>query len=157
GAECSKVHPAIRYHCCQEWISSYLGEASMVKETEVRRVLVPLAELAARLEVTILLIAHLNKRSDVSALHKIMGAVAISGVARGAWMFAEGPEDEDCYLMVRGKLNVGKKVEGLRYSIEAREVPACGEAPFINWEGPTEVSAGQVFGLFGPMESGKAD
>jgi putative DNA primase/helicase len=138
-------------------ISSYLGEASMVKETDVRRVLVPLAELAARLEITVLLIAHLNKRSDVSALHKIMGAVAISGVARAAWMFAEDPENEDAYLMVRGKLNVGKKTEGLRYCIEAKEIPDCGEAPFIKWDGTTEVSAGQVFGLFGPMESTKAD
>lgn len=132
-------------------ISSYLGEASMVKETDVRRVLIPLAELAARLEITVLLIAHLNKRSDVSALHKIMGAVAISGVARAAWMFAEDPENEDSYLMLRGKLNVGKKTEGLRYSIHAKEIPDCGEAPFVKWEGTTDVSAGQVLGLFGPM------
>lgn len=138
-------------------ISSYLGEASMVKETDVRRVLVPLAELAARLEVTVLLIAHLNKRSDVSALHKIMGAVAISGVARAAWMFAEDHENEDTYLMVRGKLNVGRKSEGLRYSIAAKTIPECGEAPFIKWEGTTSVSAGEVFGLLGPMEESKAD
>lgn len=145
-------HRAIRFLVVDP-ISSYLGEASMVKETDVRRVLIPLAELAARLEITVLLIAHLNKRSDVSALHKIMGAVAISGVARAAWMFAEDPENEDCYLMVRGKLNVGKKTDGLRYSIHAKEIPDCGEAPFIKWEGTTEVSAGQAFGLFGPIGS----
>lgn len=145
-------HRAIRFLIVDP-ISSYLGEASMVKETDVRRVLIPLAELAARLEITVLLIAHLNKRSDVSALHKIMGAVAISGVARAAWMFAEDPENEDCYLMVRGKLNVGKKTDGLRYSIDEKEIPNCGKAPFINWEGSTDISAGQVLGLFGPMGS----
>jgi hypothetical protein len=149
-------HRAIRFLVIDP-ISNYLGEASMVKETDVRRVLVPLAELAAALEVTILLIAHLNKRSDVSALHKIMGAVAISGVARAAWMFAEDPENEGSYLMVRGKLNVGKKTEGLRYTITAKGIPDCGEQPFINWNGTTDVSAGQVFGLFGPVETDKKD
>lgn len=59
--------------------------------------------------------------------------------------------------MVRGKLNVGKKTEGLRYSIAAKTIPDCGEAPFIKWEGTTNVTAGQVFGLFGPMEESKAD
>ena len=147
-------HPAIRFLVIDP-ISNYLGEASMVKETDVRRVLVPLAELSARLEVTILLIAHLNKRSDVSALHKIMGAVAISGVARAAWMFAEDPENKDSYLMVRGKLNVGKKSEGLRYTITAKEIPGCGDNPFVKWNGTTDISAGQVFNLFGPVETGK--
>src|SRR6266853_246423 len=69
-------------------------------------------------------------------------------------MFAEDPENENNYLMVRGKLNVGKKTQGLRYSIQAKGIPDCGESPFIKWEGTTDVSAGQVFGLFGPMESG---
>jgi hypothetical protein len=83
-----------------------------------------------------------------------MGAVALAGVARAAWMFNLDPEDEDreTYLMVRGKLNVGKKTEGLRYSIRAKEIPRCGSQPYIEWGGATSISAGKALGLFDPFD-----
>jgi hypothetical protein len=62
--------------------SSYLGEANLEKEREIRAVLMPISQLAERLDATIILILHFNKRGDVKAIHRLLGAVAFSGVAR---------------------------------------------------------------------------
>jgi putative DNA primase/helicase len=133
--------------------SSYLGGARMEKEQEIRRALGPLAKLAERLGVTFLLVMHNNKRADVSALHRIMGAVAMSGVARIVWLCAQDPEDEDNYLFLCSKANIGRMPKGLQYGIEGKELPGVGDIGTIVWKGTTEVSADQALSLKG--ESGK--
>ena len=140
-------------------ITSYLGKANSNDEQEVRRVLVPLADLASETGVTVVLVAHFNKRSDVSALNKIMGAVALPGVSRSAWMFAEVSSDEDGepsdrYHMLQGKLNVSKKKKGLEYTIGSKQIlpKPAEEIGFIVWGSETNVTADKAFNsnTFGP-------
>ncbi len=137
-------------------VSSYLGRTKPNDEQEVRRVLVPLADLASDTGVTFVLVAHFNKRSDVSALHKILGAVAMTGVARAAWMFAADEEDEDNerYLMLQGKLNVGKKQKGLEYTIGSKQVlPEPAESTgVIVWGKASDVTAEKALGSIGAFK-----
>ena len=137
-------------------VSSYLGRTKPNDEQEVRRVLVPLADLANETGVTFVLVAHFNKRSDVSALHKILGAVAMTGVARSAWMFAadEDDEDGDRYLMLQGKLNVGRKQKGLEYTIGSKQVlPAPAESTgVIMWGKETDITAEKALGSIGAFK-----
>ena len=144
----------------------------MWKEQMIRSVLVPLADMAAQLDVTFVLIAHFNKRSDVkAALDKVMGAVALQGVCRAAWLFApEEPEEEDGedvegisiekrieeprYLMVRGKMNLGRKTDGLTYTIAEKELPT-GATPYVQWGDPTSVSAEAALSLSDAPLAGK--
>jgi AAA domain len=135
--------------------SSYLGNARMEKEQEIRRALGPLAQLAERTGVTFLLVMHNNKRADVSALHRIMGAVAISGVARIVWLCAQDPEDEDNYLFLCSKANIGRMPKGLQYGIEGKELPGVGNIGTIVWKGTTDVTADQALILKSGAESGK--
>lgn len=127
--------------------SSYLGNARMEKEQEIRRALGPLAQLAERMDVTFLLVMHNNKRADVNALHRIMGAVAMSGVARIVWLCAQDPEDEDNYLFLCAKANIGRMPKGLQYGIEGKELPNVGSIGTIVWKGTTEVSADQALSM----------
>jgi putative DNA primase/helicase len=137
-------------------VSSYLGRTKPNDEQEVRRVLVPLADLANETGVTFVLVAHFNKRSDVSALHKILGAVAMTGVARAAWMFTADDDDEDSerYLMLQGKLNVGKKQKGLEYTIGSKQVlPEPAESTgMIVWGNATDVTADKALGSIGAFK-----
>ena len=147
----------------------------MWKEQMIRSVLVPLADMAAQLDVTFVLIAHFNKRSDVkAALDKVMGAVALQGVCRAAWLFApeetedeEGGEDvegisiekrieeqEPRYLMVRGKMNLGRKTDGLTYTIAEKDLPT-GATPYVQWGEPTSVSAEAALSLSDAPLGGK--
>jgi len=87
-------------------VSSYLGKADMNKEQSLRAVLTPVGELAEEKSVTIIGNSHFNKRVDVSALHKVSGAVAMTGVARAVWLFARDDKDKGLFHMLLGKGNL---------------------------------------------------
>jgi hypothetical protein len=73
----------------------------------------PLAELADKTGVTFRLVMHFNKRADVSALYRIIGAVEMSGVARAVWLCAPDPDDEG-FVFLCAKMNIAKMPDGLR-------------------------------------------
>lgn len=145
-------------------VTSYLGNVKPNDEKEVRKVLIPLAAVARDFDVTFILNAHFNKRGDVSALHKILGAVAMTGVARAVWLFAEDKESPDPenpkYLMLQGKLNVGRRQKGLEYTIGERQIPlpdgGTTSVGFIQWGEATDKTADAALGSIGAFgdESG---
>ena len=127
-------------------ITNYFGKANMNRDQELRAVLVPIKELADRVNVTFIGVGHFNKRTDVTALQRVGGAVAMSGVARAVWMFMKNPEIEGEYLMLLGKGNLTKKRTGLRYRITEKIVTLTDSVttgvPSIDWQrGDATVSA----------------
>jgi hypothetical protein len=141
-------------------VSNYLGRVNMNREQEVRSILVPLKSLAARTGISILGVMHLNKNNQTSAIHRIGGAMAFSGVARAAWMFMSDTVDKDVHMMLRIKKNIGLKVGGLKYKINSKALVIDGEEtqqPYITWLGPTDDVADDVLtaGIMGrPPEKG---
>ncbi len=127
-------------------ISSYLGRSDLNKEQELRRVLVPIKDVAERTGVTIIGLGHFNKRADVNALGRVSGAVAMSGVPRAVWTFGKSPTEDDVFLMQRGKLNVAARTTGLRYRFGVKDLPT-GTAPFIEWGGEETRSAEEILDL----------
>lgn len=120
-------------------VSSYIGEASMDREQEVRRVLGPLARLAEELNIAVILVMHFNKRGDVSALHRVMGAVGMTGVARAVFLFAEDKDESGSFFFLCEKMNISKKPQGLKYRIEEKSL-SVGPYPLIAWNGTTDIS-----------------
>jgi putative DNA primase/helicase len=133
-------------------VTSYLGDASMNKEQEVRRVLGPLAQLAEETGVAVILVMHFNKRNDVSALHRVMGAVANTGVGRATFLFAEDKDNKKSFLFVCAKFNIGPLPDALRYGITTKRL-SVGDIPRIEWRGTIEISADQALSPTG--DSGK--
>jgi hypothetical protein len=89
-------------------ITAYLGaQVDINKDSHVRQVLTPLALMAERLGVAILLVRHLNKDEAKSAMNRGMGSVAFVGVARMALLFVENPYKEGERLLGRYKGNIG--------------------------------------------------
>jgi hypothetical protein len=96
-------------------------------------------------------VMHLNKVGDQSAIHRIGGAVAFTGVARAVWMFAADEENPDHHLMLRVKNNIAdpKKSGGLKYRIPAKPIHIEGQQiymPYIEWVGKTDSNADAIFG-----------
>ncbi len=150
-----KEHPQIRLVIVDP-LSNYLGRANMNREQEVRQVLVPLKNLAARTGVAIVAVMHLNKSTDSSAIHRIGGAVAFTGVARAVWLFTEDPNDQQKHLMLRVKGNIAKSVGGLSYRIQAKPVTVEGSPeyqPYVEWQGETDQVASDV--LVGGAPAGR--
>jgi putative DNA primase/helicase len=139
-----KMKPTIRVVCFDP-LTGYVGRAKINDDQELRRVLIPLRELAERAQVTIVGLGHFNKRSDVSALHRVGGAVAMSGVARAVWMFTKDPDDSGLYKMLLGKGNLTKKRTGLKYRFEEKMITLPDQSttgvPVITWEGEVTETA----------------
>src|SRR5207244_482487 len=66
---------------------AYIGKSGIDdhKDSDLRALLGPLAELAARHAVTILLVKHLNKGVTAKAVHKVGGSVGYVNAVRAAF------------------------------------------------------------------------
>jgi len=123
-------------------VSNYLGAKSMNGEQDVRSVLIPLREAAAKHGVAVILVMHLNKKADLDAINRVGGAMAFLGVCRCSWLFARDEKNPDGtpsknFSMTKIKNNL-TAVEhgGIAYTVEVASVPTeDGPAitPYVVW------------------------
>ena len=64
------------------------------RDAEIRRVLDPLAALAARRRFASLAVVHLNRRTDTDVLNRITGSGGYGGSARSILTFGRHPEND---------------------------------------------------------------
>ncbi len=110
-------------------VSAYLGGTDSHKNADVRALLAPLAEMAARRGVAVVGITHLNKGGG-AAMYRAMGSLAFVAAARAAYLVAKDPDDPDRRLMLPIKNNVGDDRTGLAYAI----AEGVNGAPLVVWE-----------------------
>jgi putative DNA primase/helicase len=103
-------------------ISAYLGGTDSHKNSEVRALLAPLGELAARHNVAIIAISHLNKASAAQAMMRVTGSLAFVAAARAAYLVASDPADKERRLFLSIKINLAKEPGGLAFRIEGATV-----------------------------------
>ena len=116
-------------------ISSFLGKANMIKETEVREVLQPLVQLSANKKLSVIMVAHFNKGSHETAMNKVGGAKAIVGQGRAAWVCCReakpkttpdgsSPVEDDrrLFLKLKSNLTSASKTSGLVYQIRTAKI-----------------------------------
>jgi hypothetical protein len=133
-------------------ITAYLGNGiDMYRDSDLRRVLTPLAAMATRAGVAVVLVRHLNKNTSTSALHRGLGGVGFIGVARFGLLFAPNPDAEGEVLVSRHKGNVGQPPPTLAYRIV--QMGEAENMPRISWLGTRETSAGTALAA----QSGSGD
>jgi hypothetical protein len=125
-------------------LTSYLGKVDSHKNAELRAVLEPLGEMAARLGVAVLAITHLSKNSNGSPNNRFIGSIAFVAAARAAFIVARDPEDKDRRLFMQTKNNVGPDAPSLAFRIGLNETAPGILAPMVLWEGETNVTAEEV-------------
>ena len=111
--------------------TSYLGGVDDHKNAELRGLLTPLKNWAAKRRVAIVLNNHVNKATGptVDAASRVMGSVAWVNAVRSAHLFTRDQDDQDKVLMVPIKTNIGKRPPGLAYRIE----PTIGDLARVEW------------------------
>ncbi|MDP6582331.1 MAG: AAA family ATPase, partial [Vicinamibacterales bacterium] len=88
-------------------LMAYLGgEVNSHRDQDVRRALAPIAQLAERTGVAVLIIRHLNKDQGGKAIYRGGGSIGISGAARSVLLVAEDPDDLDRRILVPVKANL---------------------------------------------------
>ena len=115
-------------------LSAYLGgRVNAWREDDVRRVLGPVAAMAARHGVAVLGIMHPNKSTTATVLHRISGSAAFGNSARMVWMVAPDPTDEteQRKLFLPSKANiVAPGIGGLAF----KTVQDSKGQPVVEWE-----------------------
>lgn len=138
-------------------ISSYLGKSDSYKDTEMRRVLAPLAVLADKHKVAIVALVHMTKGSkDGKALYRAMGSIAFAALARIVLAAGSDPEvSTRCYLMPV-KQNICQPAATLAYGLTSDPDDEDGPA-VLAWEGaPVDgVRADAILG--GGISSGERE
>lgn len=110
-------------------ITAYCGSVDSHKNADVRGLLKPLSDMAAKHGVAIVAITHLRK-GEGSAIYRSMGSLAFVAAARSAWAVMRDPEDETKRLFLNVKNNVGTNGGGLAY----RLIGSPGSIPTVVWE-----------------------
>ena len=138
-------------------VSAVTGDSH--KNTEVRRALQPLVDLAAACQCALLGITHFSKGGQGSdPSQRVIGSVAFTAVARVVLVAAKvkSEDGEDTRILARSKSNIGPDDGGFQYHLEQIEVDAFPgiEAARIAWGKSVDGNASQL--LTDPNESNAA-
>lgn len=113
-------------------ISAYLGETDSHRNAQVRGLLAPLANLAARHDLAVLCVSHLNKSTGTQAIYRTMESLAFVAAVRAAWCVAKDKEDPLRRLLLPLKANLCKEPTGLGFVVASAPMdPATG---MLVWE-----------------------
>jgi 5S rRNA maturation endonuclease (ribonuclease M5) len=101
-------------------ITAYIGNINQNANNEVRAALIPLVDMAQRLNITILGINHLSKKADLEMKHRTLGSIGFNAAARSVWGVTQDKGDDtgETRLFQKIKANLSVKVKGLSYSIQ---------------------------------------
>jgi hypothetical protein len=113
-------------------ISAYLGKTDSHNNGEVRGLLAPLADLAARYRVAIVAVSHFNKSAG-EAINRVMGSLAFVAAGRAAFVFVKDQDDPTGArrFMLPLKNNLSADRAGLAYRLLS---PCPGAMPAVAWE-----------------------
>lgn len=100
-------------------ISAYLGGTDSHKNADIRALLAPLSDLAAKHKIAVIGVTHLNKSQSRQALQRVTGSLAFVAAARGAFVVAKDQNEPDRRLLLPIKNNIGDDRTGFGFSIES--------------------------------------
>lgn len=109
-------------------IGAFLSAATDThRDASVRRALAPLAALADRLDLVVLVVAHLTKDESSKLVNRVSGAGAFVNAARSMFVLAPSPDDPDGdqgseRVLVHVRSNWGRLAPTLAARVESREV-----------------------------------
>lgn len=132
-------------------ISAYMGHVDSHKNSDVRGLLAPLAELAQHARVAVIGITHLNKGAS-KAIYRTMGSLAFVAAARAVWGIVEDEDRPGRVLMLPVKNNIAPKEDGLAYQILSHELGGS----YLEWE-PESVEASMDETLYQDGERSAVD
>lgn len=100
-------------------ISAYLGGTDSHKNSDIRALLSPLSDMAAKHNVSVLGVTHLNKSQSKQALQRITGSLAFVAAARAAYVVAKDQDSPERRLLLPIKNNIGDDRTGFAFTIES--------------------------------------
>lgn len=115
-------------------VSAVTGDSH--KNTEVRRALQPLVDLAASMGAALVGISHFSKGGQgQDPASRVVGSIAFTAVARVVMVAAKVKAEDgvDKRILARGKSNIGPDDGGFEYNIEQTEPLPGIHASLVTW------------------------
>ena len=129
-------------------ISAFLGsEVDSHRQSDVRGLLAPLADFAARHGVAVVLVAHLNKGAGLDAMARVAGSGAFVAASRSTLLVARDAADPERRLLLPAKNNLGRDVGGLAFTVEGVDIfdeDGAIATSRIVWAGQTDITANEA-------------
>lgn len=126
-------------------VSAVTGDSH--KNTETRRSLQPLVDMASSMHAALLGITHFSKGGQGSdPAQRVIGSVAFTAVARVVLVAAKvrSEDGQDRRILARGKSNIGPDDGGYEYHLEQFEALPGIEASRVSWGKAVEGSAREL-------------
>ncbi len=126
-------------------VSAVTGDSH--KNTEVRRALQPLVDLASAMGAALVGISHFSKGGQgQDPASRVVGSIAFTAVARVVLVAAKvkGEDGQDRRILARGKSNIGPDDGGFEYAICQTEPLPGIRASRIEWGAQVEGSAREL-------------
>lgn len=121
------------------------GEIDSHKDSDIRRVMYQLRQIAEETTAAFLIVRHLNKLINVSdAMYRGGGSIGIIGACRSAMLVGKHPENEDQRVLVSVKSNLCAKPLPLAYRIGGEQGIKVFGIPKVEWLGVAEIEADEV-------------
>jgi hypothetical protein len=114
-------------------LSAYFPHASGNDNVQVRKMLHPLVELAARYKVAIVGVTHLNKSISQPGHYRTLGSQAFTAVARAVWGVARCKGEPTGRLFLPIKNNLGPAPKGLAFHLKDDGVSWDQDPPPDDW------------------------
>ena len=139
-------------------VSAVTGDSH--NNTDVRRALQPLVDLAASCRCAVLGISHFSKGGQgQDPTQRVVGSIAFGAVARVVLVAArvKGEDGESRRILARSKSNIGPDDGGFEYHIEQSEPLPGIEACYIEWGEPVAGTARELLADAEDQSSDSAD
>jgi hypothetical protein len=158
-----KLEAAIREvgakHVLVDPINAFLPNTDSWKDTAIRSALRPLRDLSERMDIPLIAVMHLNKKTEQSGLNRINGSVGYGAMARAVYLIAKDPDDETLRQFHCLKPSVMKKPAALRFSLTIREITDNGGDPIetvaLTWDISSPITTSTEDLLRGPKKEKK--
>jgi len=114
-------------------ITAYAGDTNSHVNAEVRTFLAPLAALAAKWNIAVVMVNHLNK-GQASALYRTQGSIAFVAAVRVAFLLCRDPQNPRSArrLLLPLKSNLARDTGGLAFVLSSKH--SANGRPICEWE-----------------------
>lgn len=114
-------------------VSAYLGGTDSNNNSDIRGVLAPLSDMAAKYNVAIILVTHLNKSKDQDLMARVIGSMGMIAAARAGYVVSKDEVDPAIRYFLPIKNNIGNDSEGFAFHIEGLTLSEGIETSKICW------------------------
>ena len=154
--EAARKLPGLKMVILDPVVAAVSGDSH--KNTETRRGLQPVVDLADQLDCAVLGITHLSKNTGGrEPLERVAGSIAFGAVARVVLATVKPADTEAPRRLVRAKSNLGPDTGGFEYTLFGVPVPGHDfGAQRVDWGEALEGSARELMAVEQPDDGGAA-